>query len=69
MSMCYDKIVGYDTANKPITERRCFCGTTGCLEKNKIPYNPDVFDTREKEDEGIITEEDEQEFYDTVFKN
>lgn len=38
MKECYDIEIGKDTAGQPIMSRRCFCGTTACLQEKIQNY-------------------------------
>jgi len=52
---CFDYIDGHYTSGLPIWRRKCFCGTTGCLEivRKKTETMGELFDR--------LTEENYQE--------
>ena len=33
---CYSTIIGYDTSGFPIFVRKCFCGTTACMDQDEL---------------------------------
>jgi hypothetical protein len=66
---CYSTIVGYDTMGSPIFARKCFCGTTACLNKMDTRQfkNHLSITTVQQERTGELSPEEEKAFYRKAF--